>query len=87
MKALLLTVTVMATALTLAATSLAVGEAKNQSPFTKSLDVGQVQSSKALLTGNEARDIRSEALNLRYHLGEYAATGSAPNYQALKERI
>jgi hypothetical protein len=85
MKALLLTVTVTATALTLAATSLAVGDAKNESPFTQSLAV--VQSSKALLTGNEARDMRSEALNMRYHLGAYAATGSASNYQALKERI
>jgi hypothetical protein len=87
MKGLLLTVTVAATALTLAATSLAVGEAKNESPFTESLAVAQIQSSKALLTGNEARNMRSEALNLRYHLGQYAATGPAPNYQALKERI
>jgi hypothetical protein len=39
MKTLLLIVTVTATALMLAATRVAVGEAKNQSPFTRSLKV------------------------------------------------
>jgi hypothetical protein len=39
MKTLLLMVTVTATALMLAATSLAAGEAKNQSPFTRSAKV------------------------------------------------
>jgi hypothetical protein len=87
MKGLLLTVTVTAAALALAATGLAVGDAKNESPFTQSLAVAQIHSSKAQLTGNEALHMRSEALNLRYHLGDYAATGSAPNYQAVKERI
>jgi hypothetical protein len=80
MKTLLSMVTVMATALMLAATSPAVGEAKNQSRFTAVLNVVRIQVSKELLA-------RSEALGRRYHLGVFGATGSAPNYQALKERI
>jgi hypothetical protein len=81
MKALLLMVTVTATALVLAATSLAVGEAKNEAPFSRTLNVVQIQQSlKALVS-------RSEALNQQHHLGSYAATDSTPNYQAVKERI
>ena len=80
MKSLLSIVTVTGTALMLAATSLAVGETKNLSPFTRSLRVAQAQSSLALIE-------RSEALNRQYHLGVDAATDPAPNYQALKERI
>jgi hypothetical protein len=76
MKTLLSVVTVMATALALAATGLAIGEAKNESPFTESLNVLQFQSSKALVD-------RSEAVNRLYHLGVYAATAPAPNYQAV----
>jgi hypothetical protein len=79
MKTLLLIMTVMATALMLAATSLAVGEAKNEAPFTESLNVAQIDASKAL-------HARSEALNRLHHLGAYAATDPAPNYQALKVR-
>jgi hypothetical protein len=80
MKTLLSMVTVMATALMLAATTLAVGEAKNRSSFTAVLNVVRVQSLKELLA-------RREALNRLHHLGAYAVTNPAPNYQALKERI
>jgi hypothetical protein len=62
MKTLPSMVAVMATALMLSATSLAVGGAKNQSAFTAVLNVVRVQSSKELIA-------RREVLNRLHHLG------------------
>jgi hypothetical protein len=60
MKTLLSMVTVTVTALTLAATSLAVGEAKNQSPFTHPFKTQgvcsyQVKPVSCYLTPSQAR--------------------------------
>ena len=79
MKTLPLMVAVMATALMLSATSLAVGGAKHQSAFTAVLNVVRVQSSKELIA-------RRGVLNRLHDLGVPASRDTAPNYQGLKER-
>jgi hypothetical protein len=50
MKTLLLMVTVTATALMLAATSLAVGDRKNESPFTRSVKVVRIHTNGNLFS-------------------------------------
>lgn len=65
----------------LAGSAFAGGEPKNQWPFTRSVErTTQVATKRAQAdAATRALELRSEAMNRRYHLGGYAPQGEAKN--------